>query len=104
LHQHEVNCLRLENLQLRCFASRCHAELMEVKVAAGHAGSVPLNPEPAIHGLTEKLRMAAEALDEANTVIRQTVQKAQHLAFALHESHELLRRKDLLNREIDHRV
>jgi len=103
-HQQEVNCLRLENLQLKCFVSRCHAELMELKVAASHAGSMALDPEPSIFDLTEKLRLAAEALEEANTVIRQTVKEARHLAKALDESRELLRRKDMLNREIDHRV
>jgi len=99
-----MNCLRLENLELKCFLSRCHAELLELKVAAGHAGSAPLNSEPAIRSPTEKLRAAVEALGVAHTVISQTMKELQHLTQVLDESQELLRRKDLLNREIDHRV
>jgi two-component system, sensor histidine kinase PdtaS len=104
LHLHEVDLLRLENLQLKCFVSRLHAELMEMKVAAGHAEWTVPDSELAIRNLTEKLRMSAEALDEANMVIRQTAEKAQLLAEALSQSQELIRRKDMLNREIDHRV
>lgn len=78
---------------------------METRLAASHATEAqPLNTEATIPTLGGQLTAAAEALAQANTAFQTEVGQAEKLARELAERDEIIRRKDLLNREIDHRI
>jgi two-component sensor histidine kinase len=101
----ELNHLRWENFELRSLLARCHAELIETRLAAGRdKGMQPFDTDGTIRDLGCQLVAAAEALAQVNTSFQAAAKQAEQLTRALSEQDELIRRKDLLNREIDHRV
>ncbi|MCW2239131.1 sensor histidine kinase [Azospirillum canadense] len=101
----DVERLRWENFELRSLLARCHAELMETKMAASRdRKALPLDAEAAVRTLGSQLTAAAEALAQANAACQDAAKQAQELGRALAERNEAIRRKDLLNREIDHRI
>ena len=103
-HMHGANSLRMENLRLKCLVTRYHAELMEIKFAAPSFHQDTDEPGVTVCELMEKLCSAADALDEADKAIHLLVLQAGQLAEALDRSQELLRRKEMLVREADHRI
>jgi two-component sensor histidine kinase len=101
----EMNHLRWENFELRSLLARCHAELIETRLEAGRdKATQPFDAEGTIRSLGSQLAAAAEALAQVNTSFQKAARQAEELTRTLSERDELVRRKDLINREIDHRV
>jgi two-component system, sensor histidine kinase PdtaS len=103
-HRYGANSLWMENLQLKSLVTRYHAELMEIKFANPSFHQDTGEPGVTVCELVEKLGSAADALDDADKAIRLLVSQAGQLAGALNRSQELLRRKEMLAREADHRI
>ncbi|WP_175426507.1 sensor histidine kinase [Azospirillum brasilense] len=101
----DVERLRCENFELRSLLARCHADLMEAKLAASrNRDTLPLNAEAMMRRLGRQLTATAEALAQANAARRESSRQVQEMARVLADRNETIRRKDLLNREIDHRI
>ena len=109
-----------ENKHLRHLLAQAHAQLLEAQVAARNAVPRPvsgLEGELTIVGeelrvSLEELQVTAEELEEANAALRRTndrlerqvTDRTAHLEQALVERDALLRCKDHLLHEVDHRV
>ncbi len=118
--QAERTVLTAENAHLRHLLAQSHARFMEARVSAGrNAPSVRTGLEGDISILHEELQVSLEelqvtteeletanaALREANqTLESQVADRTANLNLAVAERDALLDRKDLLIREVDHRV
>jgi two-component system, sensor histidine kinase PdtaS len=120
LLQDEKLSLSSENARLRYLLAQSHAKLLEARVAnSRETRCPPIAMEGAITILNEELQVSleelkvtAEELEEANAALRvinqtleeQVAERTASLTKALAERDALLQRKDLLIREVDHRV
>jgi two-component system, sensor histidine kinase PdtaS len=120
LLQNEKLSLSSENARLRYLLAQSHAKLLEARVANSRETRHPstdfegaitiLNEELQVS--LEELKVTAEELEEANAALRvvnqsleeQVAERTASLNHVLAERDTLLQRKDLLIREVDHRV
>lgn len=105
-HLHiEVVRLRSENLALRSLLARSHAELIETRLVAGRGQRVETpDRDDTVQALRTQLAAAAVALADAHTAFREATAQIAELSRSLDEKDEVIRGKELLNREIDHRI
>lgn len=111
--QNEKLSLSNENARLRHLLSLSRPGILEERVANERNDRRPVpNLEEEVAILNEELQVTTEELEEANAALReanellesQVAERTASLTQALAERDALIQRKDLLIREVDHRV